>query len=149
MTNSIIIPTDGSEYAEEAAEVGFDFAEKLDATVHVLAVGDVSLAEISAIGGGPPKSKEDVTEIAAEWATRLAATAEEQGLDVETVVRTGTPADEIADYAAALDPDMIVIGTAGRTGFERRIVGSVTDKVVRTAPAPVVTVWPDGTVDAA
>lgn len=90
-----------------------------------------------------------MTEIAAEWATRLAAAAEQEGLNAETVVRTGTPAAEIADYAAALDPDLIVIGTAGRTGLERRIVGSVTDRVVRTAPVPVVTVWPDGEVDAA
>lgn len=149
MTNSIVIPTDGSEYAENAAEVGFDLAERLEATVHVLAVGDVNLAEISSIGGAPIRSKEDVTEIAAEWAEELAATARAAGLEAKSVVRTGVPATEIADYATELDADMIVIGTAGRSGLERRILGSVTDKVVRTAPVPVVTVRPDGSVDAA
>lgn len=87
--------------------------------------------------------------MATGWAVDLADEAEARGLEAETVVRTGVPAEEIADYAAELDADMIVIGTAGRTGLERRIVGSVTDKVVRTAPVPVVTVRPDGSIDAA
>lgn len=50
MTDSIIIPTDGSEQAERAAEAGFELAEKLDATVHALPVGDENLAEISSVG---------------------------------------------------------------------------------------------------
>jgi len=149
MGNAIIIPTDGSEYAEKAANTGFDLAAKLDATVHALAVGNVNLAEISSVGAAPPQSKEDVTEIAASWAEELAADAEAHGLESEVVVRTGKPAEEIAEYASELDADMIVIGTAGRTGLEKRILGSVTDKVVRTAPVPVVTVRPDGSVDAA
>lgn len=149
MGNKVVIPTDGSEYAENAAEAGFDLAEKLDATVYALAVGDINLAEISSVGGAPPRSKDDVTEIAAEWANQLADDAEAYGLDAKGVVRTGVPAEEIADYAEEIDADMIVMGTAGRTGLEKRIVGSVTDTVVRTAPVPVVTVRPDGTIDAA
>ncbi|WP_137288474.1 universal stress protein [Natronorubrum halophilum] len=149
MGNTVIIPTDGSEYAEKAAETGFELAEKLDVTVHALAVGNVNLAEISSIGGAPPRTTEDVTEIAARWADDLAENAAEYGLEAKAVVRTGVPAEEIADYAAELDADMIVIGTAGRTGLEKRILGSVTDTVVRTAPVPVVTVRPDGSVDAA
>lgn len=148
MANSIIIPTDGSEYAKKATEVGFDLAHKLDATVHALAVGDVNLAEVSSIGI-PPRSKEDVTDVAAEWADELVEAAQTAGLEAEAVVRTGIPAAEIADYATELEPEMIVMGTAGRSGFERQILGSVTDKVVRTAPVPVVTVRPDGRTDAA
>ncbi|WP_121740914.1 universal stress protein [Natronorubrum halophilum] len=149
MENTIIIPTDGSEYAEKAAETGFGLAEKLDATVHALAVGNVNLAEISSTGGAPPRTTDDVTEIAARWADELVQKAAARGLEAKAVVRTGVPAEEIADYAAELDADMIVIGTAGRTGLEKRILGSVTDTVVRTAPVPVVTVRPDGSVDAA
>lgn len=149
MSNSIIIPTDGSEYAETAAAVGFDLAEKIDATVHVLSVADVTRTEVSSVGGSPPRTADDMTELATEWADALATDAETRGLEAETVVRTGQPAEEITEYAAALDADMIVIGTAGRTGLERRVLGSVTDTVVRTAPVPVVTVRPDGSVDAA
>lgn len=149
MSNSIIIPTDGSECAETAAAVGFDLAEKIDATVHVLSVADVTRTEVSSVGGSPPRTADDMTELATEWADALATDAETRGLETETVVRTGQPAEEITEYAAALDADMIVIGTAGRTGLERRVLGSVTDTVVRTAPVPVVTVRPDGSVDAA
>lgn len=147
--NVVVIPTDGSEYAESAAETGFEFAEKTGAAVHALSVGDESLTHISSVGGPPPKTTEDVAEIAAEWADELADDAKAYGLEAEAVVRTGTPAREIAEYADEVDAEMIVMGTAGRGGFERMVVGSVTDKVIRTAPVPVVTVRPDGTVDAA
>ncbi|MFP8954831.1 universal stress protein [Natrialbaceae archaeon A-arb3/5] len=149
MSNTILMPTDGSEHAENAAAVGFNIAEKMDATVHALAVGDTSLTHLSSVGGPPPKTADDVTEIATEWAADLAAEARANGLEAVDVARTGTPAEEIGAYAEEIDADMIVMGTAGRSGFEKRIVGSVTDKVVRTAPVPVVTVRPDGTVDAA
>lgn len=147
--NVVVIPTDGSKFSKNAADVGFEMAETLGATVHALSVGDTSLTHRSSVGGGPGKTKEDVAEMAAEWAADLAEDAREHGLEAETVVRTGTPAAEIAEYAGEVDADMIVIGTAGRSGIERTIVGSVTDKVVRTAPVPVVTVRPDGSVDAA
>ncbi|GAB3020440.1 universal stress protein [Natronobiforma cellulositropha] len=149
MSPDIIIPTDGSECAEKAFDVGFGLAEKLGATVHAVAVGNVKLAEISSIGGGGPRTKEDVTEIAAEWADDLVEAAEARGLEATAVVRTGDPAAEIAAYAADLDAEMIVMGTAGRSGFKRRILGSVADEVLRTAPVPVLTVRPDGQVDAA
>ncbi|NGM69243.1 universal stress protein [Natronolimnobius sp. AArcel1] len=149
MGNAMIIPTDGSEYAENAAEVGFNIAAKMDATIHALAVGDLNLTQISSVGGPPPKTKDDVTELAAGWATELVELAEDAGIPAEPVVRVGKPADEIATYAGEIDADMVVIGTAGRSGLERRLIGSVTNEVVQTAPVPVVTVRPDGSVDAA
>lgn len=149
MGDVVIIPTDGSKHAENAADVGFDLAAKTGATVHALSVGDTSLTHRSSIGAGPGKTSEEVTEIAAGWAKELAEAARSAGLDAEAVVRTGIPAEEIAEYAAETDASMVVIGTAGRSGFERRLVGSTTDKVVGTAPVPVVTVRPDGAVDAA
>lgn len=146
MSNPVLIPTDGSEYSENAAKVGFEMAEKIGVTVHVIAVGDPNLTHRSSIGAGPGKNEDEIAEIATEWAEAVAESARAAGLDVETVVKTGNPAAEIAAYAGEVDADMIVIGTAGRSGFERRILGSTTDKVVRTAPVPVVTVQPDGSV---
>lgn len=148
MSNIVIIPTDGSEYAENAAELGFELAEKTGAAVHALSVGDTGLTHRSSIGGGPGKTAAEVTEIAAGWAGELAEAARSRGLDADTVVRTGTPAEEIAEYAAETDAELLVMGTAGRSGFKPSLVGSTTDKVVRTAPVPVVTVRPDGSVDA-
>ena len=59
---------------------------------------------------------------------------------VTPVVREGSPAVEILHYAAENDVDLVVLGTHGRSGFERFMLGSVTEKVVRKAPCPVLTV---------
>lgn len=149
MDNIVVIPTDRRGCADNAAEVGFDLAGKSNAAVHAISVGDTDLTHRSSIGAGPGKTSEEVTEIAAEWAGDLAEAARSRGLDAEAVVRTGIPAEAIADYLVEIEAKMVVMGTAGRSGFERRIVGSTTDEVVRTAPVPVVTVRPDGAVDAA
>ena len=63
-------------------------------------MGDVNISAISSIGGAPPRSKQDVTDVAAESADGLAATARERGLEAETVVKTGVTAEKIAAYAA-------------------------------------------------
>lgn len=61
---------------------------------------------------------------------------------LEMVVRSGSPAVEILRYATDEDVDLLVLGTHGRTGFERFMVGSVTEKVLRKAPCPVLSVPP-------
>jgi nucleotide-binding universal stress UspA family protein len=62
-------------------------------------------------------------------------------LDVETVLRTSnSPADEIVTYAREASIDLIVLGTHGRGGMAHMLLGSVAERVVRTAPCPVLTV---------
>lgn len=91
----------------------------------------------------------------AEFATTVAAIEHEEarlhdwlsparaaGIDCDVMVVDGNPAVRIVDRAAALPADLIVIGTHGRGGFERLLLGSVTERVVRTAPCPVITVPP-------
>lgn len=73
-----------------------------------------------------------------EWIAPLAA----QGIDAEAIVIEGTPAARILDRARTLPADLVVIGSHGRAGIERLILGSVTERVVRQAPCPVMTVPP-------
>lgn len=82
------------------------------------------------------------TEAAAE--ERLAELVEAEAGDVEarTLVLRGTPATAVADAVEDHDVDLVVMPTHGRTGFERMLVGSVTEKVVRLCPCPVLTVTP-------
>jgi len=61
-------------------------------------------------------------------------------VSVVTAVRTGAPYERILDYADQEGADMVVMGTHGRTGVDRYLLGSVTEKVVRTADIPVLTV---------
>lgn len=63
--------------------------------------------------------------------------------DSVTVVEQGVPADAIVDYAERRGMDLVVMGTQGRAGLRRAFLGSVTDRVVRTSPVPVVTVGPE------
>ena len=69
-----------------------------------------------------------------------AATA--QGLTARWVLKTGTAPEAIAETAVETRADLIVIGTHGRTGLSRLVIGSVAERVVRLAPCPVLTVKP-------
>jgi len=138
--NTILIPTDGSDSAEAAAVRSFALAAQLDATVHILSVADSGLATSATYVGESPRVRDRLREQADVHATKLAGEARERGLDVKTVVREGIPAKEIVDYADEQGLDAIAMGTSGRGGVVRAVVGSVTDKVVRTANVPVLTV---------
>jgi nucleotide-binding universal stress UspA family protein len=74
--------------------------------------------------------------------TAFAAEAAAAVSKCEMVVRSGSPSAEILRYVAEEDADLVVLGTHGRTGFERFMVGSVTEKVLRKAPCPVLSVPP-------
>ncbi|AXR82812.1 universal stress protein [Natrarchaeobaculum sulfurireducens] len=138
--DSVLVPTDGSEIAAAAGRVGFGFAEELAATVHLLSVVEAARpAWLSALTDGEDTSDESLRADSREALDTLAADARERGLDVETTVTEGTPADGITDYVESEGIDLIAMGTTGRGGFERLLLGSVTDEVVRTAPVPVLT----------
>ena len=76
--------------------------------------------------------------------TEFVAESETMVSGIQKMVRSGSPAVEILRYAAETDADLLVLGTHGRTGFERFMVGSVTEKVLRKASCPVLTVPPHG-----
>ena len=137
---TLLIPTDGSDSAKNAARRGFDLADDLEAAVHVLSVADSSIATGAGYAGDSPSIRKRLRETAEARATTLEVEAGERGLEATTAVREGIPANEIVEYAEENDIDAIVIGTAGRGRVARAIVGSVADKVVRTTTVPVVTV---------
>lgn len=136
MYQHVLIPTDGSDGTRRAIEHGIAIAEQFDATVHALTV----LAE----GPYGALEREDVRSEAEQRARRALEQIEQEAdradVAAESEIRTGDPYEEILDYATDEDVDMIVMGTAGRTGLDRVLVGSVTERVVRNAPVPVVTV---------
>ncbi len=139
--DSVLIPTDGSEAAAEAARAGFDFAAEVAATVHLLSVIDIDRSTwLSALTDRGDASEEPIRATLADTLDALAADARGRGLDVETTVTEGTPADGITDYVESEAVDLIAMGTTGRGGFDRLLLGSVTDEIVRTAPVPVLTV---------
>jgi nucleotide-binding universal stress UspA family protein len=138
--SDVLIPTDGSEGAEAAVDHGIAFAETVGADVHGLSVTDVR-ATVPNVDVGSQTEVHDLLEAEGERATDYVDTqGSEAGLDVTTAVVRGTPYAQIREYVAEHDVDLIAMGTHGRTGLERYLLGSVAEKVVRTADVPVLTV---------
>ena len=134
----VLVPTDGSTHANSAAEHGLALAKALGARVHLLSVVDdtplgADVRSTTVSGAGEGAAREAVEE--------LAAAAAERGLDdaVEHVEH-GRPVDAILDCIDAEGIDAVVMGTTGRRGTERVLLGSVAERTVRAAPVPVVTV---------
>ena len=138
MYDSILVPTDGSETAAEAVIHALDLATQYDATLHVLSVVDPR--QFSTVGADPSSVLAAVEEGAREAVEEVGAPATETDVPVETAVRRGSPARTITEYATDNDVDLVVMGTHGRSGLDRYLLGSVTERVVRTAPVPVLTV---------
>ena len=136
MYDAILIPTDGSDAASVSVTHGLDLAAAFDAVVHALYV--VAEAEsTSIVGGAGGPDDEDVQTVAERATETVAAAADDRGLDTETAIRTGTPHREILAYADAEDVDLVVMATHGRSGINRFLGGSVTERVVRNADRPV------------
>jgi len=137
----ILLPTDGSAGALTAAEHGLSLAESLDATVHVLSVvNDLSLG-IDVRSGVFREAREQA---AAEAVDEVVSVAEARGIQ-NTVrhIEHGSPSDAIRQTVDSEAIDAVVMGTTGRSGTERILLGSVAEKTVREAPVPVITVRHD------
>ncbi|WP_135827145.1 universal stress protein [Halorussus ruber] len=138
MYERILVPIDGSQQADRALDHALDLAETYDAEIHLLFVVDVASVpnEIEAAS-----VEERLDRYAEKTTTSAAERAEEAGVErVQTTVGHGTPHRTILDYADENGVDLVVMGTHGRTGIDRYLLGSVTEKVVRLADAPVLTV---------
>jgi len=136
--DTILVPTDGSEHADRAAEHALALAAAFDAEVHVLAVADVrAAAGLFSAGGVDSEFVERIEARAREHATATGDLAGDRA--VETAVRRGDPSDVILEYAADVDADLLAMGTHGRSGVDRALAGSVTEHVLRRADIPVLT----------
>jgi universal stress protein A len=119
----VVVPTDFSACAEEA----WALAQR---------VAQVSGSELVLVHVLEAPLDSEARETLEQWAAK----ARQRGLKARTVVKTGTPHQEIVDLATDERADLVVIGTHGRGGLNRALLGSVADRVVRLAPCPVLTV---------
>lgn len=138
MYRRILLPTDGGETTDRALEHAVDLATRYDAEVVVLYVVDPGVVtgdiEVGSIVEEFESTGERVLEDVAERARAA-------GLErVTTELARGTPHRVILEYADEQDVDLIVMGTHGRTGLDRYLIGSVAGRVVRLSDVPVLTV---------
>lgn len=144
MYERILVPTDGSEYAEMAAETAFELARALEANVDAICVAEVGPIGSVRLPRDEASAEEVLSGRAETFVTRLAEQGDDYGLSVTTEVRQGVPVHEIIEYADEIDADLIVMGTRGRGGVNRMLLGSVTDGVTRYGDVDVLAVRHDG-----
>jgi nucleotide-binding universal stress UspA family protein len=136
----ILVRTDGSDATREAVQQAVDLAAEHGATIHALYV-----VNSASFAGLPMDSSwENVSAMLSEEGSTaldgVTAIAEGQGVDVVRELSDGNPAREIVRYAEDEDCDLVVMGTHGRGGIDRLLLGSVAEKVVRSSTVPVLTV---------
>jgi nucleotide-binding universal stress UspA family protein len=142
MYDHILVPTDGSAGSLKATEHAVDLAEKYGASIHALYV--VNVGRLEGMSLNVPGSIDQLEEEGEEYIQDVIDAAEGAGLVASGDTELGKPAETIIEYADEHGVDLIVIGTRGRGGLSRRLLGSVTEQVVRLSNVPVHTVQSDG-----
>ena len=139
----IVVPADFSSCSEEAWALAQRVAESLGSAmvlVHVFAAlhpyGDVPLGHEDATGQAIESARKWVS----EELEKMVARARARGLKARTVLRNGVPHQEIVQLAADERADIVIMGTHGRSGLSRVLLGSVAERVIHFAPCPVLTV---------
>ena len=131
MFRKVLIPLDGSELAESV----IDSLERI--------LQDVEGAKATLLYVSDPDAPDLPPEVSSEGSLRrVSARLREWGLSVETLRESGDPATEILEAAERVGPDLIAMASHGRTGLERLVRGSVAERVLRQAGAPLLLVNP-------
>jgi len=134
----ILIPTDGSEYTKAAIDQGLELAKLVGGEVTALYVVDQTSfvnfpmdSTVVSIYSVLEKEGRDAVDY-------VVSEGQKKGVKVEAVVEEGSPVKKIVD--ASRTHDLVVMGTLGRTGISKLLLGSVAERVVRFAPVPVLVV---------
>ncbi len=136
----VLVATDFSDHAHRALERAIDLAQRYEASLHVVHVWDMPLLARGAS-----------MEPSVDWSTLIEASARAEldelvsglrtsKLSVTSTLTTGSPWERILADAEAQGADLIVVGTHGRTGIRRVMMGSVAERVVRMSPVAVLTI---------
>ena len=137
---NIVIATDGSENTQKAISYGIEIAKLSGATVHALYVVDTSSFSSIPMDAG----WESMYEILKKEGEKAVSEVKKQGgtvgVDVREVLEEGHPSSSILEFAENNNVDLIVMGTLGKTGLDRFLLGSVAEKVVRSSKIPVMVV---------
>lgn len=138
MYSTILVPTDGSDAAEDAARHALELGDRFGATVHALYVVDDRYSWMDS--GSMPAIIDALEDTGTDATDSITAMAEPRDVPVITTVEHGAPSVRISDYADKHGIDLIVMGSQGKTGLERALIGSVTEKTMRIADSPILVV---------
>ncbi len=140
LVKRILIATDGSEYTKNAVEYGIDLAENTEAKLYAIYVIDTAAFASIPMDAAWESMYELLKQEGDEATKYVADRAEAEGLSVERLTIEGHPAEEIIKHADKNSVNLIVMGTLGKSGLDRFLLGSVAEKVVRISKIPVLVV---------
>src|SRR5262245_7987581 len=141
LPKNILVPTDLSEGAEHAFDYACELARSLGARVHMLNVIGVPVLGVPELGVALTGSMIDSLLKDNQTAMERLAQTHRGDTDIgQVLLKTGDARDVINQTAVDVHADLIVMGTHGRRGVSRALLGSVAETVVRSAPCPVLTV---------
>ncbi len=132
----VLIATDGSKHSAIAVDHAINFAKSYGGELKILSVVDLP----NALYGEAPGFVDDLVRKALVLTEAVKRQAETEGVRAETFVREAEAYKAIVDLATEHEVDTIVMGSHGRTGLKRLLMGSVTEKVIGNAPCPVLVV---------
>ncbi|MFH5800926.1 universal stress protein [Haladaptatus sp. CMAA 1911] len=134
----VLVPTDGSDCATEALSIGIEAATTAEASLHLLSVDNTASLGIDIWNDSRSTSEEEDAHEVLETASTDAKKAGVGSIS-RTVEHGPSNYQSILSYVDDHDIDLVIAGTRDRTGFNRSVFGSVTDKLVRRSPVPCLT----------
>jgi len=134
--NKILVAVDGSSFAEKAFYKALVLAKEHQSQLFVLSVEDIPVE----IYEYAPEIGERALEKRCMYIETLVKKANEEGVKSEGMVRSGPPSDKIVEIAKKIQADLLVMGTYGRTGVKRLLMGSTTERVLLLRAFPVLVV---------
>jgi len=144
--HTILVPTDFSADADKALSTATELAEIFGAKVVVIHAYHVDIPLVSPMGGGYALPQGFYDGLRAEAAAQVKELADKlvaEGIDATGIALHEPASIAITEQAERLPADLIVMGTRGNTGLKHVVLGSVAERVVRTAPCAVLTVKAD------
>ncbi len=141
LTKKILVATDFAEPSRAAADVGLELAETFHVPLVLVHAYQLPSYVYTSVPFVPVRDylqayEEGAREFLEKEKSRLAG----NGMDVVAILREGTPWEEVLSTAKQVDAGLVVMGTHGRHGLPRALLGSVAEKVVRLSPIPVLTI---------
>ncbi len=136
--SNILVPTDGSEYTKAAIRAAVDFAKKTGGKITALYVLDQTMISNMPMDAAVRNVYDALASEGKEAVDVVRNMAQEAGVPVDVSVKEGSPVKVILDESSKYD--MIIMGTLGRTGMSKLLMGSVAERVVRASSCPVLVV---------
>lgn len=136
----ILIPTDGSDYSVRAAEYGLSLAKLLGAEVMVVYVIDTVVLDQAVRVTQREEVERELKQDGQRYVDYILGLAEKAGVKAASFLARGRPFEQIVHIAKGFGIDLIVMGTYGRRGAERILIGSVAERVIEYSSCPVLVV---------